>query len=240
MSRVAPFNVASAFFVVAAALVPSRWNLALWLGAVVSLLTATLVRAERGFQLAPEHFAERHGAILLIALGESVTGLGAAASDAPVRLPLVRAAVLGLALAAAFWWSYFDRDDVSGEHALTRAEGAERARLGVQAYWFAHLLMIAGIVVAAAGLEGVVVSVVRPVTTATPWRLATGVGVYLAGEAMFRGLLRLGPVAGRLVVAALAVASAWVGLAMGCVAQLTLLVLLLVAMLVVERRTSPK
>jgi low temperature requirement protein LtrA len=236
MYRVAPFNITGALFVIAAALAPSRWNLALWLGAVVSLLTTTFVGAERGFQLRPDHFAERHGAIILIALGESVAGLGAAAGDAPVRLPLVRAVVLGLALAAALWWSYFDRDDVGGEHALTHAQGAERARLGVQAYWFAHLLMIAGIVIAAAGLEGVVASVVRTVTSATAWRLGIGVGVYLAGEAMFRRLLRLGPAGGRLIAAALAVTSATVGLAAGYVAQVMLLVLLLIAMLIVEQR----
>jgi low temperature requirement protein LtrA len=238
MSRVAPLNVGGALFVVAAGLASERWNLAFWIAALLTLLTAILLRGERGFQLRADHFAERHGAIILIALGESVAGLGVAAGDVPVRLPLVRAAVLGLALAAALWWSYFDRDDMRGEHALARANAPERARLGLQAYWFGHLLMIAGIVVAAAGLEGVIANVVRPVPTVTAWRLAAGVAVYLAGEVVFRRVLHLGPVRGRLVAAILAVATAPVGLAVGYVAQLTLVVFLLTGMLTVERRDN--
>jgi low temperature requirement protein LtrA len=238
MYRVAPFNIVAALLVIAAGLAPSSWTLGLWVAALLALLSATLARAESGFELRPDHFAERHGAIILIALGESVAGLGASAGDVPVRLPLVWVAVLGLALAATLWWSYFDADDIGGEHAMTRAQGAERARLGVQAYWVAHLLMIAGIVVAAAGLEGIIASIVRPVSSATAWRLSVGVGVYLAGEALFRWLLRLGPTRGRLVAAALAVASAPVGFVAGYVTQLALLVFLLTGMLAVERRTD--
>jgi len=236
MYRVAPFNVGGALLVVAAGLAPERWNLALWVAALLTLLTAMLMRGEQGFQLRSDHFAERHGAVILIALGESVAGLGVGAGDVPVRMPLVRAAVLGLALAAALWWTYFDRDDLRGEHALARADAPERARLGVQAYWFAHLVMIAGVVVAAAGLEGVIANVVRLVPTATAWRLGAGVAIYLAGDVAFRRLLHLDPVRGRVVAATLAVATAPIGLAVGYVAQLTVLVFLLTGMLMLERR----
>jgi low temperature requirement protein LtrA len=239
MYRVAPFNVAGALLVVAAGLAPGRWNLALWVAALLTLLTAILTRGERGFQLRADHFAERHGAIILIALGESVAGLGVGAADVPVRLPLIRAVLLGLALAAALWWSYFDRDDIRGADALERTDAAERARLGLQAYWFGHLLMIAGIVVAAAGLEGVIANVVRPVPSVTAWRLAAGVAVYLIGDVLFRRVLRVGSIRGRVVAAMLAVATAPAGLVVGYVAQLTLLVLLLTGMLTFERRTEP-
>jgi low temperature requirement protein LtrA len=238
MYRVAPFNVAGALLVVAAGLAPTRWNLAFWVAALLTLLTAILTRGDRGFQLRADHFAERHGAIILIALGESVAGLGVGAGDVPVRLPLIRAVLLGLALAAALWWSYFDRDDIRGAHALERADASERARLGLQAYWFAHLLMIAGIVIAAAGLEGVITNVVQPVPSVTAWRVAAGVAVYLAGDILFRHVLRLGSLKVRLVAAALAVATAPVGLEVGYDAQLTLLVLLLTGMLTFERRTE--
>jgi low temperature requirement protein LtrA len=240
MYRVAPFNAGGALLIVAAGLAPARWNLALWVAALLTLLTAIVTRGERGFQLRSDHFAERHGAIILIALGESVAGLGVGAGDIPVRLPLVRAVLLGLALAAALWWSYFDRDDIGGEHALARADAPERARLGLQAYWFAHLLMISGIVLAAAGLEGVIANVLSPAPSVTAWRLAAGVASYLAGDALFRHVLRLGSPRGRLATTALAVATAPVGLAAGYVAQLTLLVLLLTGMLVLEGRANER
>ena len=238
ITRVAPFNVGCALLVVGSGLAPARWNLALWIAALTTLLMTIVTGGDRGFQLRADHFAERHGAIILIALGESVVSLGAGAGDIPVGLPLVRAALLGLALAAILWWSYFDRDDIRGEHVLSRADSAERVRLGLHAYWFAHLLMIAGIVIAAAGLEAVVTNVVRPVTSLTAWRLAAGVAVYLAGELLFRRTLRLGPVRTRVVAAGLAAATVPVGLTGGYIAQLTLLVVLLGGMLAVERRSN--
>ena len=97
------------------------------------------------------------------------------------------------------------------------------------------MLMIAGIVIAVAGLEGVVTNVVRPVPSATAWRLGAGVAVYLAGDAFFRHVLQLGSLRARLVAATLAIATAPVGLAVGYVAQLALLVLLLAGMLTFER-----
>jgi low temperature requirement protein LtrA len=236
MYRVAPFNVTAALFLVAAALAPAQWNLALWVGALLILLTTILARGDRGFQIRPDHFAERHGLIILIALGESVAGLGVRAGDVPVNVPLVRVVLLGLALAAALWWTYFDRDDAAGEHALSRAAAPQRARLGLQAYWFAHLLMIAGIVIAAAGLEGVVTSVVAHVPSVTGWRLAAGVSTYLVGDILFRRALGLGSIQTRLVAAMVALATTPVGFHAGYVAQLTLLVFLLIAMLTFERR----
>jgi low temperature requirement protein LtrA len=232
---VAPFNFASAAFVLAAAFVPGRWNLALWGMALLALLAAMLARVERGFSLRAGHFAERHGLIILIALGESVVGIGTGAGDAPVRLPLVRTAVLGLALAAALWWCYFDRDDVRGEHAMARADGARRARLGVQAYWFAHLLMIWGIVVTAAGVEGVVASLTGTEGIAVGQLLAGGVAFFLLGESAFRSLLRIAPSRMRLGAAGLALATAPLGSAMGGPSQLGILVLILAATLSAER-----
>ena len=98
--------------------------------------------------------------------------------------------------------------------------------------------MIAGIVVAAAGLEGVITNVVSPVPSVTAWQLAAGVAVYLAGDVLFRYVLRVGSLGGRLVAATLAVATAPIGLVVGYIAQLTLLVVVLTGMLMLERRTD--
>ena len=236
--RVAPFNVAGALLVIAAGAAPRAWNLPLWACALAVPLIATLVGAERGFALRAGHFAERHGLIILIALGESVVGIGAGAAGVPVRLPLVTAAVLSLALAAGLWWTYFDRDDRGGEQAMARAAGGDRARLGLYAYGFAHLLMIAGIVTAAAGVEEMVAGLTRPLGAFAPWLLAAGVAGYLAGEALFRRLLRLEPVAARLVAAVLAIGTGVVGTALPGVAHLALVDSLIVAMLVAEKRRT--
>jgi low temperature requirement protein LtrA len=232
---VAPFNFASALFVLAAAFVPGRGNLLLWSMGLLSLLAATLARAERGFSLRADHFAERHGLIILIALGESVVGIGTSAGTQPVGLPLVGAAVLSLALAAALWWCYFDRDDIRGEHAMARADGPRRARLGVLAYWLAHLIMIAGIVVVAAGIENVIASLPGRAEAPVAWFLAVGVACFLTGEAAFRGILELAPGRLRFVTAALALATAPLGALVGGPLHLGVLVALLGAMLWAER-----
>ena len=61
----------------------------------------------KGWKLVPGHFAERHGLIVIIALGESIVAIGVGASGA-LDLGIGTAAVLGVALAAAMWWIYFD------------------------------------------------------------------------------------------------------------------------------------
>ena len=96
---------------------------------------------------------ERHGLIVLIALGESVVAIGTVATDIPVGRWLVAWVVIGVALAATLWWSYFAGDDERAEHAMRHASGADRNRLAIQAYYYAHLLMIAGIIMAAAGVH---------------------------------------------------------------------------------------
>jgi low temperature requirement protein LtrA len=234
---IAPFNLAAVLLVLAAGIAPPRWNLAFWLAALAAPLSSMLLRAERGFSLSAGHFAERHGLIILIAIGESVVGLGIGAGDTVVDATLAGTAVLGLALSAALWWTYFDRDDVAGEHAIARADGAQRATLGVQAYWLAHLVMIAGIVVMAAGVEAVVGDAAG---FTARWHLGVGVATYLVGEATFRTMLRMGGAATRAAAASLALATVPVGALGGERVQLAVLVALLAGMLVVERRISAR
>jgi low temperature requirement protein LtrA len=87
--RVVPYNLAGAGLVIAAGYATGALNLALWVASLATLLATGLVRAERGFSLHPGHFAERHGLVVIIALGESVIalGTGAGAVTGPARSP---------------------------------------------------------------------------------------------------------------------------------------------------------
>ena len=161
---------------------------------------------------------------------------GAGAAELPVGFALVTAVVLGLALAAALWWSYFDRDDARAEHAMTRATGPERATRAVYAFYHAHLLMITGIVVAAAGVHEAVAELHQPAATATAWLMSGGVALYLVGGALYRWLLTIGTTRVRGAAAVVALGIAPVGILAGSLVQLTLVVALLVIMLTVERR----
>jgi len=239
---VLPFNLLLAAAVIVSGLVSDRWNWIPWVAAGAAMIAATALHREREFQLSPSHFVERHGLVVLIALGESVVATGAGAAELPVGFWLVAWALLGLALAAAIWWSYFDGDDARAEHAMTRATGADRARLAVYAYYHAHLLMIAGIVIAAAGVHEAVAHLEEP-AEAAGWLMSSGVSLYLVGGAAYRRLLDIGPAWVRLASAGLALGIALTGGVAGSLLQLTLVVALLVVMLVVERlvpmHTSP-
>ena len=81
-----------------------------------------------GWKLVPGHFAERHGLIVIIALGESIVAIGAG-SQAGVDAGVVVAAILGVAVAAALWWLYFDVVALVAERRLTNAaEGRSATR----------------------------------------------------------------------------------------------------------------
>jgi low temperature requirement protein LtrA len=235
---IAPYNTVAALFVIAAAFIDPAWRWVGWLGAVLTFVSSTLGRRESGFQLNAAHFAERHGLVIIICIGESVISLGAGIEATAVRWPLIRIVVLGFALCAAIWWSYFDGDDERAEQALRRLPEARRARVGLLAYGYAHLGMVAGIVAVAAGLHDAIAGLGGAIPARPAWILASGVGLYLLSDKWFRRLLALDASHWRGIASLLAIATAVVGIKFTAAAQIGALVAILVAMLTVERPCS--
>jgi len=233
-----PFNLLLGIAVLASGIVSETWNWIPWVIAGCAILVTTWARREREFHLSPSHFVERHGLVVLIALGESVVAIGTVATDLPVGWWLVAWVVIGVALAAALWWSYFDGDDERAEHAMRRSSGADRARLAIQAYYYAHLVMIGGIIMAASGVHEAVGHLEQP-EHASAWLISAGVAVYLLGAGAFRWLLHIGPAWQRFLAGALALGTMPVGEWSGSFPQLALVVLVLAGMLVVEHRLIP-
>jgi low temperature requirement protein LtrA len=152
--RIAPFNVTSALLVLTAGFASGSARYVLWVAALVIQAGAPLVvRLGGRFDIRPGHFAERHGALIIVAIGESVAAIGIGAISRPVTIKLVVAAVAGLALAVALWWMYFGSgDDERGEQAMRAAAETRRPGLALSAYFYAHMPMLLGIVFAAAGV----------------------------------------------------------------------------------------
>jgi low temperature requirement protein LtrA len=188
---IAPFNLGCALLVLAAGWFTGAADWVLWGAAAAVLLAAMARRAESGFELRPAHFAERHGLIVIIALGESVVGVGVGAEGQLHEPAVVLTALLGLALAAALWWLYFDRDDEEGAQALAGMSTEGRARRALFAYSLGVLVLVAGIVLAAAGLETAVTHPHGHLETWAAWTLVAGVAAYLLGLGLFRRLLHL-------------------------------------------------
>jgi low temperature requirement protein LtrA len=127
-----------------------------WVGALIVDYVGTILGGASGWRLrSASHFAERHGLIVIVALGESIVAIGVGVAGVPISWPIVLASVLGLTVAASLWWAYFDVVSIVAERMLRRAEGEERARLARDAYSYLHLPMVAGIVLLALGVEQV-------------------------------------------------------------------------------------
>lgn len=101
------------------------------------------------------HLTERHGLFLILAIGESVVAIGVGAAEQPIGGALLVAAVLGVAAAVCLWWLYFDLVSRAAERALHREQGRARVRLAIDAYTYGHFPIVAGVVVTALGVEGV-------------------------------------------------------------------------------------
>ncbi|MEU7845141.1 low temperature requirement protein A [Micromonospora sp. NPDC049114] len=156
--------------IVVAALVPQRlfdgaaegvFRLALWLAALAVEYGAGLALRGTGWTvLSAGHWAERHGQIVLVALGEAIIALGLAPGGTaalPLTWPVLIAAVLGVAVAASLWWAYFDTLALGMEQALHRTRDPDaRAAMARDAYTYLHLPVIIGVILFALGLKGLI------------------------------------------------------------------------------------
>jgi low temperature requirement protein LtrA len=134
----------------------------------------------------PGHFAERHGLILIIALGESIVAIGVGAGVA-VDAGVVAAATLGIAAAAALWWLYFDVVALVAERSLAELPaGRERNERGRDSYSYLHFPMVAGIVLLALGLKKTVADVEHELGTVVASAMLGGAAIYLLAHVAFR------------------------------------------------------
>jgi low temperature requirement protein LtrA len=232
--RLAPFNLASALLVLGAVVAGGTAGYLLWAAAFAGEWITPLVTGIGGFRIAPAHFVERHGLLVIVALGESVVAIGIGAAGQPVDLALVLVAVLGLLLAACLWWAYFGGDDTRAERALAAVPDERRAAVAVRAFGYWHLPILLGIIVLAAGLKHATGHAFDRLDLAHALLLASGVAVFLAGDVGFRRTLRIGPGRLRAIAAALALATVPLGLAASAVLQLCLLGIVLVGSLAAE------
>jgi len=233
--RVAPVNVASALLVIVAGVVGGRAAYPLWAAALAIQAFSPLVVPPGGrFNIQPSHFVERHGALVIVALGESVAAVGIVAAAQQVSFAVATTAVLGLALSAGLWWIYFGNgDDERAEQAMTTARPQARPGLALAAYFYAHIPMLLGVVVMATGVKLAIGHAGRP-HPAAAIALGCGAALFLAGHAWFRRALRIGPVRLRLACAVFALATAALGATISVEAQFAVLIAGIAAMLAAE------
>jgi low temperature requirement protein LtrA len=159
---------------------------ALWAVALLLDMGEPFLFGSEGWKLKPGHFAERHGLIIIIALGESIVAIGVGASG-DVDAGVVAAATLGVAVAAALWWLYFDVVALVAERRLSRAAvGREQNEIARDSYSYLHFPMVAGIVLLALGLKKTIADVGEPLDLVPAVALLGGTAVYLLAHVSFR------------------------------------------------------
>ena len=158
----------------------------LWLLAIAFDMGGPALFGLAGWRLVPAHFAERNNLIIILALGESIVALGVGA-EVGLDVGTIAAAVLGVALASAIWWTYFDVVALVTALRLTRATaGRERNALARDSYSYLHYPMVAGIVLVALGLEYTLAHVDDPLDSVHRFALLGGVAIYLLAHVLLR------------------------------------------------------
>jgi len=139
-----------------------------------------------GWRLEPAHFAERHGLIVIIALGESIVAIGVGA-EGGVDTGTVVAAVLGIVVPGALWWLYFDVVALVAERRLSHAPpGKVQNEIARDSFSYLHFPMVAGIVLIALGLKKTLEHVDEPLKLVPAAALLGGAAIYLLAHVAFR------------------------------------------------------
>jgi low temperature requirement protein LtrA len=159
---------------------------ALWALALLLDMGGPIVIDPAGWKLVPGHFAERHGLIVIIAIGESIVAIGVGVVGG-VDAGIVAAAVAGTAVAAGLWWLYFDVVALVAQRRLTElAPGREQNAMARDSYTYLHFPMVAGIVLVALGMKKTLGDVDDPLKLVPATALLGGTALYLLAHVAFR------------------------------------------------------
>ncbi len=184
--RIAPAVLAGAGLVLAAAFVPSPLRPVLWALALAVGFFGPQLAGVAGWRVEPSHFSERHGLIVIIAIGESLGAIGFGARNSGLGAGVVLDAVLGLVVAASFWLAYFDFASRGVEERMAERRGADRVTFARDAYTYAHLPMVVGIILFAFGMRTTLVHIHSHLHVIPAVALCCGPAAYLLGFVALR------------------------------------------------------
>jgi low temperature requirement protein LtrA len=179
-------TVAPALLIVATAF-DGTAQVAIWVVALVIDYAGAALRGIGGWRLSPGHFAERHGLIVIIALGESIVAIGVGAEGIVLDAGELLAAALGVIVAGALWWVYFDAALERVEQRLQSVPaGRDRNVMARDSFSMLHLPLVAGIVLLALGVKKTLEHVDDELKLIAAVGLCGGVALYLLADVAFR------------------------------------------------------
>src|SRR5262245_35303885 len=186
--RIIPFSLVGATLLIVGGALGGTPQWVLWSCTAAFLWFTPKLTGTEGFVVSPAHFVERHGLVVIIALGESIVVIGTGAAGLAVDAGLVLVALLALAVSAGLWWLYFsDEEQVTA--AMVDAPVERRPQLALAAFGYWHYGLLLGIVALAAGVK---TAIGHPHDTLAGWiavELAGGVALFAACDVGFRRAL---------------------------------------------------
>jgi low temperature requirement protein LtrA len=231
-ARFVPMNFLSAATVITAGFIDGPARYLLWILAIALHVLTTFLSPGLRFELRVSHFAERHGLLLLVALGESIVAIGA--GGLVLNLRFIVAAVLGLILTAALWWIYFAHDDEVARTTMLARPNTAQLRQALGGYFYAFIPMLFGIILLATGIKSSIEHLTTRLDTAHAFAFGGGVGLYLIGTIIFRRVSGIPNVAYRYVAACLAVLTGFIGYNLYAGLQFACLILTLIILVLAE------
>jgi low temperature requirement protein LtrA len=185
IARLGTGSLAAIVLLFVAAALDGPAQTAMWVLALAFDFSGALIGGGRGWRLEAGHFAERHGLIIIIAIGESIVAIGVGATN-ELGPGVITAAALGLAVAGALWWAYFDVVAIVAERRLRESTGKAQLTMARDSYSYLHLPMIAGIILFAVGVKKTLVDIGEPLAAVPAVALCGGVALYLGAHILFR------------------------------------------------------
>jgi low temperature requirement protein LtrA len=226
----APFALTGSMLIIAAGFADGGLKSILWLAAIGIGFVGPLLRGIGGWRLQPAHFVERHGLIVIIAIGESLIAIGLGERSSGLSARVIVAAVLGFVVATSFWLAYFDFFPMRARQLLADRSGAQRTALARDVYTYLHLPMVAGIVLFAYAMKTTLAHVDDELGTVPAFGLCVGPALYLLAYVALRVRVSRSLGRGRLA-AAVACTLLWpVAVVVPALVALTLVVVVWIAL----------
>jgi low temperature requirement protein LtrA len=199
--RVVPWVVVGSGLIIVAGFFDGGLQAALWIAALAVGFGGPAFVSLEGWRVQPRHFVERHGLIVIIAIGESLVAVGLGTRGERLRADVIVAALLGLLVAMSFWLAYFDFFTIRGRQLLDERSGAERIAIARDVFTYLHLPMVAGIVLFAFAVKSVLKHVGGELGTIEALALCGGSALYLFAYVALRFRVARSLRGGRLVAA---------------------------------------
>jgi len=231
--RLVPYNLAAAGVVLLGGVLGGDAQWVLWAAAGVLIWFTPWITSVEGFVISAGHFVERHGLVVIVALGESVVVIGAGVAELELDAGLILVALLSLALSAALWWTYFS-DEREVAHAMDGVPPERRPVVAIVGFGYWHYGLLLGVVALATGLKKAVGDPYDPLDAWIAGELAAGVALFLACDVGFRRTLGIPRGGARLAAAAAALATIPIGTELAAAAQVGLLAAIATAALLRE------